>query len=242
MDKIKAKVNYLKESIDACDEREKKAKADLKEATARYEAAEADKRSFKRRQEILEVEVQKTNERLAEKREKLNNLEAKTAADEEAVKDLESQEVQGDEKIVSLADMIKRGQLEAEDYEMQWSEAKRKKAVLLSDINKTESRLQESTLRIEELMETINYASSKIKVLEAREYDQTERENENEQKLAFLSQQEKEAMVRMENAERDATRLARVVDGLQSDIRNWKNKTSSVLAEIDEMNSMADDI
>jgi chromosome segregation ATPase len=152
MEKVKARINKLKEDIDACEQRQSDSKALYNEATNRLETAETERNSFRRRIKIILGEVKKTNERLAEKQELLDNFESKTAEHETAVKNLESQEVEGDERLVTLSDQIKRGQSDAETYDSQWREAKRKEVVVLNDLEKAESRLADNTARTDELM------------------------------------------------------------------------------------------
>ena len=242
MEKIKARINKLKEDIDACEQQESESKGLLSEALARLEAAETEKNSFRRRLQILQSEVAKTNDRLAERQERLDSLETKTAEHETAVKNLEDQEVEGDERLGTLSDQLKRGQIEVENYDTQWREAKRKEVVLVQDLEKAESRIEDSTARIDQLMKAITNATDQIKDLEAREYDQSERETLNEEKLAFLASQQKEVLGRAEAGERDAARLERIIAGLNEDIKNWKNKTEDVLAEIEDVNNMAEDM
>ena len=242
MEKIKARINKLKEDIDACEQQESESKGLLNEALTRLEAAETEKNSFRRRLQILQSEVAKTNDRLAERQERLDSLETKTAEHETAVKTLEDQEVEGDERLGTLSDQLKRGQIEVETYDTQWREAKRKEVVLVRDLEKAESRIEDSTARIDQLMKAITNATDQIKDLEAREYDQSERETLNEEKLAFLACQQKEVLGRAEAGERDAARLERIIAGLNEDIKNWKNKTEDVLAEIEDVNNMAEDM
>ena len=242
MERIKAKINKYKEDIDCCEQRESESKALYADAKNRLETAESERNSFCRRLKIIEGEVIKTKERLAEKQERLDNLESQTAEHETAVKNLENQEVEGDEKIGVLSDQLKRGQTEAEAYDTQWREAKRKEVVLLKELEKAESRYTDNTAHIEQLMKVIAKASEEMKDLEARESDQSERETVNEEKVLFLREQNKETLSRAEASERDAARLQRIVAGLQDDIRNWKNKTDDIRAEIEDVNNMAEDI
>ena len=242
MDKIKARINRLKEDIDVCEQRETDAKGHLNDATARLEAAETEKNSFLRRLKMLQVELTKTNSRLQERQERLDSLESKTAEHETAVKNLEDQEVEGDERLGTLSEQIKRGQDEVDTYDTQWREAKRKEVVLMKDLEKAESRIDDNNARIDQLMKAITNSTDLIKDLEARESDQCERETLTEEKLAFLGCQQKEVLSRAEAAERDAARLDRIITGLKGDIKNWKNKTADVLAEIEDVNNMAEDM
>lgn len=242
MDKIKAKLNKYKEEIDLCEEREKEARSGLTEAKGRLDVAENDKASHQRRLKLLKKDLDKTNEQVRQKQEELYALQSKTAEDEVVVKQLETQEVEGDEKLETLNDLVKRGQLQAEDHDLQCREAGRKIHVLKQEVERAENRYEVSSIKIEQAIEKLDHLGGKIKSLEEREYDQSERETENEQKVAFLQQQEKEALVRAENAERDAVRLERVVEGLLLDIHNWRNKKEDVLAEMSSVSSLADDI
>ena len=242
MEKIKTRINKLKEDIDACEQKECESNALLKEANARLEAAETEKSSFRRRIKIIQDELAKTKERLAEKTERLDSLEMKTAEHETAVKNLENQEVEGDERMGTLSDQLKRGQIEVETYDTQWREAKRKEKVLLNDLEKAGCRYEEGCMRCDQFLKAINNATEQIKDLEAREYDQSERENLRAEKMTFLADQQKEALTRAEAAERDTARLKRILTGLDLDIKNWHNKTADVRAEIEEVNNMADDM
>ena len=242
MERIKAKINKYKEDIDCCEQRESESKSLHAEAKNRLETAESERNSFCRRLKIIEGEVRKTKERLAEKQERLDSLESQTAEHETAVKNLENQEVEGDERLGVLSDQLKRGQTEAEAYDTQWREAKRKEVVLLKELEKAESRYTDNTAHIEQLMKVIAKSSEEIKDLEVRESDQCERDLLNEEKVSFLKQQSKETLSRAEASERDAARLQRIITDLQDDIKNWKNKTDDVRAEIEDVNNMAEDI
>lgn len=242
MDKIKARINKLKQDIDVCEERESIAKGLLSEANARLDAAETEKNSFKRRLLIVKGEVAKTNERLYEKQNRLSGLESKTAEHEMAVKNLEDQEVEGDEMLGSLSDQLKRGQIEVETYDTQWREAKRKEAVLLNELDKAQSRFKESSARIEHFMKCIANTTDLIKDLEARESDQSERDTLNEEKSAFLTEQLKVAHLRVEAGERDGARLERIITKLKSDQKTWKLKTEDIYIQREELEEAAKEI
>lgn len=242
MEKIRAKLNKIKEGIDLCEERELVAKNSLTEAKSRLEAAEIQKASFIRRITLLKKDMEKMNDSLETKKEQLDGLESKIAEDEIVVKSLENQEVEGDEKLETLNVMVKREQIEVEDYDLQCREASRKLQVLEKEVERAEGRYESNSIKVEMITESLVKLGSKIKSLEERESDQSERETDNEQKLAFLRDQEKEALVRAENAERDVARLGRVAESLILDIENWKNKKQDIIAEMSSVTSLADDI
>ncbi|XP_046856332.1 tropomyosin-2-like [Xenia sp. Carnegie-2017] len=240
MEKIKARINKLKEDIEQCEQDELNARALLVEAKQRQEAAENEKTSFERRIKMLTEELAKTKERLADKEKQLGSLETKTAEHEVAVKNLESQEVEDDEMLLSLSNEVKRWELDYATYDEQWREAKCKEAVLQKDLKKAESRYEDSSERIKQFLKVINSTSEEIKDLEAREYDQTEREKVNEEKLLFLTNHLKETLVREDAAERDALRLDRIKNCLEDEMKNCKNKIEGIRIQMEDVNNIAE--
>ena len=242
MEKVKARLTKLKEAIDVCDERKNEAENSLTEARLRFETAESEKASFQRRIQLLKLELEKTVDRGEKKQTELDSLQCKTTQDELVVRELESLEVDGDEKLETLNVMVKKEQINAEDFDLQWREAERKLHVLQQDIERAENRFESSSLKQEEYTEKLASLGKRIKSLEQNESDLSEREQESEDKLVFLKDQQKEALVRADNGERDALRVERVMESLLLDIQNWKNKKADVLAEMESVSDLGDDI
>ena len=242
MEKLKARLTKLKEAIDVCDERHNVAENSLAEARLRFETAESDKASFQRRIQLLKLELEKTVDRGEKKQTELDSLQCKTTQDELVVRELESLEVDGDEKLETLNVMVKKEQVNVEDFDLQWREADRKVHVLQQEIERAENRFETSSLKKEEHMEKLESLGKRIKSLEQNESGLSEREQESEEKLVFLKDQQKEALLRADNGERDALRVERVMESLLLDIQNWNNKKADVLAEMESVSDLGDDI
>ena len=137
---------------------------------------------------------------------------------------------------------FKKEQIKAEDFDLQWRNADRKLHVLQHEIERAENRFKTSSLTKEVYIETLESLGKRIKSLEQNESDLSEREEESEEKLVFLKDQQKEALLRADNGERDALRVERVNESLLSDIQNWKNMKAEVLADMEFVSDLGKDI
>jgi chromosome segregation ATPase len=84
---------------------------------------------------------------------------------------------------------------------------------------------------------TIQKASESLAELEEREGEAAEKETYNEEKLAFLLGQFKEAEVRAEAAERSCQVLENNISEIQSEISDWNKKIAAIDDEMAQMDA-----
>ena len=90
------------------------------------------------------------------------------------------------------------------------------------------------------LEETVESTGESLRNLEERELESSDKEALNEEKIAFLEGQMKEAEVRVEAAERQAQNLERVIVETDTERQSWVSKREEIEREMEDIEGMED--
>ena len=119
-------------------------------------------------------------------------------------------------------------------------EVKRKAVVLKRDIERITEKGNVHEQRMSILEETVESTGESLRNLEERELESSDKEALNEEKIAFLESQMKEAEVRLEAAERQAQNLERVILDTDTERQSWIIKREEIEKEMQEIEGMDD--
>lgn len=229
---IKEKMQKIKDDIDASEERELNARQLLKDAEAREQVHVNEAESMQRRITLLTQDLAKAVTMYEEVEEKLHNEVGKTNADEEVRRKLEDWELKGDEKIQELEERVKEKEDLLKEKAEILTEAERKEVVLKRDLEKAEVKGDTLEERVDKLTEMLTGAAMKVQSLEQGEDEIFEREDLNEEKIKFLEEQVKISGQTCEDAEREAQKLERICDQVQTEITHYNDLTEESKKEM----------
>ena len=125
-----------------------------------------------------------------------------------------------------------------EENEVKLVEVKRKAVVLKRDIGRITEKGDVHEKRMAILEETVESTGESLRSLEERELESSDKEALNEEKIAFLGSQIKEAEVRVEAAERTAQNLERVILDSDTERQNWITKREEIEKEMEAIEGM----
>ena len=131
-----------------------------------------------------------------------------------------------------------------EENEVKLVEVKRKAVVLKRDIERVSEKAETHEKRMNVLEDTIQSTGESLRVLEDRELESSDKEALNEEKIAFLEGQMKEAEIRLEAADRQAQNLERVLLDTDNERNTWIQKREAIekeMADIEAMESLGED-
>lgn len=235
MDKVREKMQALKDKIEEAEERELMAKAEMKDAEARAYQHESDLDSMQNRMALIEKDLAKTTKQLDEKREKLEQLENKQEEDSEVVRKLEGVELDGDERLIELEEMLKEATAQADQFDHRNIEIIQKLQQTESELAKQRARADAAEALLEKLQTSVDEAGDNLKNLEMKDSNASQWEAETEEKIQFLEEQLKEILAQAEDTERRCAPLERTLDEHSVQIEEFRRKKEEVEKEMEEM-------
>lgn len=238
LDKVKETLVRLKESIDTAEEREIEANQLKQEADSRLEKAEEESESYRRRYKLLQADLVKTKKALEEKQKRLDHVEGRSLDDDEKRREFEGVEVERDDQLIAIEEEALAAKQEAAESTHILMETQRKLQVVEGDMDKVHQRLDAADAKEKACIDTIERNSDEMRSLEDRDNDAAEREIEAEEKLRFLEDQLKEAVVRAENAERDVVRNENIVASVRNDLLAIQTKHNDIGSECDRIDDL----
>lgn len=238
LDKVRDTLVKLKESIDNAEEREIEAVQEKREADSRLEKAEEETESYRRRIKLLKADLEKTKKTLADKQERLAHVEGRSMDDDEKRREYEGLEIERDDQLAIVEEEVQNAKREASESAHILMESTRKLQVLETDLEKVHQRLDAADSKEKAFIELIEQNGEELRNLEDRDNDAAERELEAEEKLRFLADQLKEAVIRAENAERDVVRNENIVVSIRNDLNGVKDSHAKIGYEIDKIDDL----
>lgn len=238
LDKVKDTLVKLKESIDVAEEREIEAHQQRQEADSRLEKAEEESESYRRRLKLLQADLVKTKKTLEEKQSRLAQVEGRSLDDDEKRREFEGVEVERDDQLIAIEEEALTAKQEAAESTHILMETQRKLQVVEGDMEKVHQRFDAADAKEKACIDTIESNCEEMRTLEDRDNDAAEREIEAEEKLRFLEDQLKEAVVRAENAERDVVRNENIVASIRNDLNAVKMKHDDIGCECDKIDDL----
>merc|ERR1712183_1105795 len=200
--KVRRKLELATELIESTDEKIINHKAATLEAIGRNDKLEVDLQSSKRRIVLIQEDLRVTKERLSGQEEKLKKTQDSSEEVEKARDEMETKEGEQEERIEKLEASIKEMKRNVELNAGKLVEAERKHGVCTAEIVKIRERAEKSEGRVKALEDVIEGHGKSLSELEEREGAAGDREQLNEEKIAFLERELKDCTVRSEGAER----------------------------------------
>ena len=243
MNKVKERMRQLKDALELAEQREMDAKTATREVETKLDVLEGEKTTLISRINVMSAELDKINERLYERSEKLDVALERSEESEVRRKQLAETEVDDFERSEEAESTLKAASVMKEDAERMAVEAERKVLVLEGDLARAHEKHEKFVKRIVELTEEVTNGSQRIRVLEEKDRDASEREDINEEKAKFLETQVQETLTAAETLERQVGKLERLRDQLGLEIDSWIDKREEIRREMEEaMGSILDDV
>jgi len=239
--KVRRRLEQATELIEATDEKVIKHKADTLEALARNDKFEVDLQSSKRRIILLHEELRIAKERLAAAEEKLKKTQDTSEEVEKARDEMEASEGDQEAKIEGLEAGIKEMKRRLELNLSKVVESERKHGVCNEEVAKIRERAEKSEGRKKGLEDVIEGHGKSLSELEEREGKAGDREQLNEEKMAFLERELKDTTVRAEGAERMCAVLKNTNEVAQQEVQKWVKRREEMVSSMMVMDDVADD-
>ena len=233
MEKVKERLQKLKDGIELAEQRETDAKNGIKELEAKVDILGGEKTTLKSRINVVQAQFNKIQDRLKDSEEKLEATLARTEDSEAIRQELAESEVDDFERSDEVENALKAAAIAKESAAQLVVESERKVVVLTGDLERVEERYETAMLRGDELKERLDGFKEEMYLLENKDRDASDRENVSEEKIKFLETQLREIMSTAETHERDVGKQERLHDTLHTEIQNWKDKREEIRHEMD---------
>ena len=241
MERLKEKLNALKNNAEAAEEREKESVEKFREFERIEEAKNEEKESLKRRICLLSSECARTEKQYSETKRKLDEFTRRAAEDNEARKALEEEDRVADEEIATLEQKVAEAKQYAAEMESKLTDEQRKFVATERELELSEQRLEINLRRVEDLEGDIEQCGKNLLQLEGKDMQAAERDEDYEEKVTFLENALNEAIQRYEELESKVGQQQRCADSLEFDIEHWQEKIEKVKAEYDNIVDLGND-
>merc|ERR1719481_759102 len=132
-----------------------------------------------------------------------------------------------------LEKQVQKAKVLAEEADKKYGEAARKLALLETDLERAEKRVEAGESKIVELQEEVKVVSNNLKSLEACEFQSCKSEESFADQVKDLTSQCKEAEARAEIAERAVQRLQKEVNRLEDKLTEARDKNRKLEDELE---------
>jgi len=242
MERVKAKIDGMKQKIDEAEERETQAKHALKDREEKLKKTEEDGKSYLSRICLLKAESEKVATQLQEKEKLLGIAEGNLNQTHFDRRRLEDLEIEGDETIDKLQNRFQECWRKKEEAEGLCENFERRLALAEHEYRKVVKKCEEKEKYMYDLESTYETISTQLKKLEQRDLEATDREDEMEDKAKYLEALIKERMHQLEECERKIVTLERLRDDREDERIKFREKLEVVLEERRKIESMADEL
>lgn len=239
--KLRQRMQALKDKIDEAEDRVQNAKDQLKKLDGTSYQLESERNSKKSKIALGELQLKEKNDQLEKMQALLEELTEKSNRENELVKTLEVMEIDGDVKLNDLEKQAKSLIEMSEDKELQNREMALKLAKLERDLEKAKHRQEGAQKKSQELHELIETARQSIAEIKEREGDAFDRGDVREEKIKFLSGLLRTKQEEADELLRQASTLERERDKLLVDIDDFHGKVEEKYAEIEALEGLTDD-
>lgn len=239
--KLRQRMQALKDKIDEAEDRVQNAKDQLKKLDGTSYQLESERNSKKSKIALGELQLKEKNDQLEKMQALLEELTEKSNRENELVKTLEVMEIDGDVKLNDLEKQAKSLIEMSEDKELQNREMALKLAKLERDLEKAKHREEGAQKKSQELHELIETARQSIAEIKEREGDAFDRGDVREEKMKFLSGLLRTKQEEADEFLRQASTLERERDKLLVDIDDFHGKVEEKYAEMEALEGLTDD-
>lgn len=239
--KLRQRMQALKDKIDEAEDRVQNAKDQLKKLDGTSYQLESERNSKKSKIALGKLQLKEKNDQLEKMQALLEELTEKSNRENELVKTLEVMEIDGDVKLNDLEKQAKSLIEMSEDKELQNREMALKLAKLERDLEKAKHRQEGAQKKSQELHELIETARQSIAEIKEREGDAFDRGDVREEKIKFLSGLLRTKQEEADELLRQACTLERERDKLLVDIDDFHGKVEEKYAEIEALEGLTDE-
>lgn len=235
MDKIKQKMQQMREEADAFLARAETAEAKLKEESVKSAKFEQDALAAQRRLSVVEDDLDKAEEKIQELTNKLKNQQD---ASEQYQRQLRATSVSHGDKLdreEALEAKIKSLNASYNDVEARYQETTRRAHILEQDLEKAEAKLEEREKKSKQQEEELNRVSNDLRSLSF--HDARDKDVESKTQVQVRELQDKLAKVSsaMEDYMRKSKDLEVRNDRLEAELEGANDKYNKVKQELDTM-------
>jgi chromosome segregation ATPase len=235
LENIKQRISEMKISIDETDEREANAKEELVIVVERQLKSETEARSLQNRIETLKAELARVNGRATDILNQLDQNAQRSEESESNRKRLEDKEEEGFEMTKEIEDNAKFMKYDLEEKENRYKEASLREKALVNDLKRVEDNLErflqkevEFKKQYQDFMGTTNSLESNVNIL-------NEKEDELQEKVAFLDDQIKQVTALEEEKASKIKTCERLKERLVDEIRREKEKMTEIEKQFEEI-------
>jgi len=241
LEKVRGKLEEITSFIEDADERILTRKNNTAEAMARNDKLEVDLAQAKRRILLIQEDLRATNARLAEMESKLAKVQSESEEIEKVRDEMEANEGEMEVKIENLEEGIRETKIKHQVNLSREVECERKEGVCTAEIAKLREKAEISEARVAVLEGELEGFNQSLSEIEEREAEAGEREDLNEEKVAFLERELKETTMRAEAAERMSMVLYNSNVEVNTEVHKWVTQREEMLANMFTMDDVADD-
>lgn len=240
--KIRDRMQDLKNKIDDADDRAQVAKHSLKEITDKELQLESEKQTKEKKVGQNEKTLVEMKKELDKKLKKMEEIERKQEVEDELVKTLANMEMDGDEKLSELEKQVEKIKNIAESKDIENKEMTLRMAQLENELDKALRRMEDATNKAVKLQESICQGKSRLEDLKVKEEGAYEREDESDKKSIFLAKEVHERVCEAEEKEREVANLERYKEEMNAELNNVKCKVKDVHDEMHKLHDCIDDL
>jgi len=240
-EKVRGKLEEITSFIEDADERVLTRKNNTAEVMSRNDKLEVDLAQAKRRILLIHEDLRTTTTRLAEMEAKLHKVQSESEEIEKVRDEMEANEGEMEEKIENLEEGIRETKRKNQVNLSREVECVRKEGVCSAEIAKLREQAEISEARVAVLEGQLEGFNQSLSELEEREGEAGEREDLNEEKVAFLERELKETTMRAEAAERMSMVLYNSNVEVNTECHKWITQREEMLANMFTMDDVADD-
>ncbi|XP_015748610.1 PREDICTED: golgin subfamily A member 6-like protein 22 [Acropora digitifera] len=241
MNKVKGKLQGIKDKIEKAEDREASANEQLREVTEEANKNEGEADSFRRRIVLVKDELAKISETLEEKTTRVNEVKRVAVEHENACKELEVIDRDSDERITALEETLQESIGTAKESEERLVEAKQKLKVILTEVEKARERAEILEGKANDLEDSISDIGNRLRQKESEDTASAENEMDLNDKLMFVKTQLDDAIARAEEAERKLQPQEIIIDDLTQERDALESKINLIKQEFQKMQEMVDE-
>lgn len=241
MNKVKGKLQGIKDKIEKAEDREASANEQLREVTEEANKNEGEADSFRRRIVLVKDELAKISETLEEKTTRVNEVKRVAVEHENACKELEVIDRDSDERITALEETLQESIGTAKESEERLVEAKQKLKVILTEVEKARERAEILEGKANDLEDSISDIGNRLRQKESEDTVSAENEMDLNDKLMFVKTQLDDAIARAEEAERKLQPQEIIIDDLTQERDALESKINLIKQEFQKMQDMVDE-
>jgi DNA repair exonuclease SbcCD ATPase subunit len=235
IDNVKSRVADLKVAIEEAEEREANAKAELLSATERQIKNETEARSLRNRLKTLRDEMGRVTGRKSDILNQLDENAQRSEQSESNRKRLAEKEEEDFERSQEIEEAAKQIKYDLEEKENRHKEATLREKALVIDLKRTEEKLKRFLAKEDEFAKQLHDITGSTQSLEDNVNVLNEKEDELQEKIAFLDDQFKQVSILCDEKTAKIKTSERMRDRLRGEIKREEEKIAEIEKQFAEI-------